>query len=331
MSSPQLIAIAPAANSGNVSIQPTMRLTYDRALDPTSVDATRFAVLAAGTQTVTAAADVVVQNDTITWTPAEPLVYETDYTVVVTPGIAGRTGEPSIRTETWTFTTGASPFLATPLMTSPIDGERIEALTFTWSAVTGASYTLQLCRTRLFAGAEDVELWTWGDLATTTFTAGIDPPIGSYYARVQAFTGAGDTYEASSWSPIVAITYQTALTPAGIPPTPADLWAGPASTFTLLRTEPASGTCNATPAAIVLTFSGALHSNTLTPGTPQYAPPRVEIAPLYGGITTDADPAGWVLDGATLRYPGPFAANTTYQVFLSPELCSAAGDHPTDA
>ena len=136
-------AIAPTVSSTNplsaaagVGIDASVNATFDKAMDPATLNPVTFTVTGPGSTVVTGQVTYDVPDSIVTFTPASPLAASTEFTATIT-GAMDLAGNP-LPTYTWTFTTGAT---ATGL--SPIDlGASTNFAVFAGSTITNAGATV---------------------------------------------------------------------------------------------------------------------------------------------------------------------------------------------
>lgn len=124
LAAPNLVAQSPAPNQVQVSATTTVAVTFDRPLDPATVDETTFELLEAGATAVTGTRSLEAADRTLRFTPAEPLRFATSYTVRTTAGLRGANGVAAVPAES-VFT--VTPFvIARPVADSTVvEGELV--------------------------------------------------------------------------------------------------------------------------------------------------------------------------------------------------------------
>lgn len=92
LAAPTLVSVSPFAGQGNVRVLSPVLVTFDHALDSTTLDETTFAVLEGGTTPVAGSRTIEGSDRTLRFAPAEPLRFGTGYTVMTTAGLRGANG-----------------------------------------------------------------------------------------------------------------------------------------------------------------------------------------------------------------------------------------------
>jgi hypothetical protein len=117
---------APAAAAG-VAAANAVTATFDRALDPATVNGQTFTLTASGGAAVAASVTYDGTAHTATLTPAAPLSPGAPYTAALTTGIHGADGSPLTAPLSWTFTLGHGPFsLFAPTLAPAIVGASVQ-------------------------------------------------------------------------------------------------------------------------------------------------------------------------------------------------------------
>ncbi len=106
---PAVTSLSPASAATGVPVGATVRATFDRALDPSTISATTVTLTGPGSTTVAAAVTYDDATRTITLRPSSSLAIATSYTARLTTGIRSSVGTPLASTVTWTFTTADCP------------------------------------------------------------------------------------------------------------------------------------------------------------------------------------------------------------------------------
>jgi PKD repeat protein len=108
---PQVSAASPAAGATGVSTTAVISVTFDRAMNATTITTGTFFVKDPGGNLVSTTVTYNAASDTATLTPNAPLAAGTTYTVTLDGGSSGvavkdTLGDPLAATSTWSFTTG---------------------------------------------------------------------------------------------------------------------------------------------------------------------------------------------------------------------------------
>jgi hypothetical protein len=110
---PAVTAVTPAAGATGVSRTTAVKLTFDRAMDPTTITASTFLLKDANGNTVAATVTYDPTTFTVTLTPSAPLAANTTYTAKAVgsgsgPRIKDAYGNLLATDYLWSFTTGSS-------------------------------------------------------------------------------------------------------------------------------------------------------------------------------------------------------------------------------
>jgi hypothetical protein len=100
---PTVVGTAPVAGASDVALNTAIVATFSEPVALASVTATTFQVSPAQGASITGAR--TVNGATITFTPAEPLLPDTTYNVLLTTGITDVDGAPLANAYTWFFRT----------------------------------------------------------------------------------------------------------------------------------------------------------------------------------------------------------------------------------
>jgi hypothetical protein len=111
---PTVISTNPADKGTNVAINQTVNATFDKSMDPTTINSDNFTL--AGPGSAPSPITGMVSYDTIskiaTFTPASALAPSTLFTATVTTNIKDLAGNALAINKVWSFTTGAQQTLA---------------------------------------------------------------------------------------------------------------------------------------------------------------------------------------------------------------------------
>ena len=118
---PVATTLTPASGSTGVLLSSTVRATFDRALDPTSVTTQNITVTPAGGAAVAGTVAYDSATSSVTLTPSAPLLAGTVYTATLPAGgIRSSLGTPLASTVTWSFTTMDCPCQLMPSTLTPV-------------------------------------------------------------------------------------------------------------------------------------------------------------------------------------------------------------------
>ena len=149
---PTVTLIDPANNATGVAISKVIVATFSEAMDQTTINATTF-TLKQGTTSV--AGTVTKTGTTGTFTPTASLEYSKVYTGTISTGTKDLAGNALAANYTFSFTTGAAPDTALPMVnsTDPLNNatgvarNKVVALTFseamTASTINTTTFTLK--------------------------------------------------------------------------------------------------------------------------------------------------------------------------------------------
>ena len=336
MAALQVVKTNPGSNSTNASCTGHVSIEFSNDLDRSCIPNVQIyltridsqIVLSVDTGTIsivgrTLIFDVPTDSGL---TSGNGLIPGAQYQVTAAAGIVDIHKYKLLSPYAWLFTTSQSSveLVEAPVLISPTNGQYVEVneLRCSWTPnVTATHYELQISAETTFNPLALPLITVYGTSMTGNVASTLQQ--GSYRARVRTVTPIGT----SRWSNVADFVYAKHIPVKGEPPAFGSLWEKEARRpqLRLLRTTPRDNTANSTPESIVLTFSSVLDPDTLTIGSPKYAPPTIEGIPLYGGQTHTLPVSGWTVSGTTLTYTPTnprecFRYNTTYQVFLNPAL-----------
>ncbi len=104
---PSVLSTSPIDNATGVPINTVVTASFDRAMNPATINTASF--LLSGGGTVTGTVTVSTNNLTATFTPAANLAQGTLYTATLTTAVADASGRPLTANYVWRFTTGTMP------------------------------------------------------------------------------------------------------------------------------------------------------------------------------------------------------------------------------
>lgn len=102
-SMPSVTAKSPASNTSNVPLNKVISVTFNVAMDASTINSSTF-TLKQGATSVNGT--IAYEGTTATFTPTSPLIAGTTYSVSVTTGIKSISGFALTSNDSWTFTTG---------------------------------------------------------------------------------------------------------------------------------------------------------------------------------------------------------------------------------
>ena len=113
--SPFVMATSPINEAVNVALNETVTATFNKPMNPSTINTNSFIVTQAGTAVV---GSVTYTGVVGTFTPLIPLAATTIYTATITTNAEDISGNPVLVDYTWTFTTDTAPTITS---TNPVD------------------------------------------------------------------------------------------------------------------------------------------------------------------------------------------------------------------
>src|SRR5438552_9910455 len=110
---PVLGATGPANADTNVPLNETITVSFNEAMDPSTINTTTFTVMQV---TTPVAGTVTYTNGTAIFTPADTLAPLTTYTVTISTGVKDLAGNALTSDMSWSFTTGVAPDTTAPVL-----------------------------------------------------------------------------------------------------------------------------------------------------------------------------------------------------------------------
>lgn len=150
---PEVSSTDPAANATAVPLNKKIAATFSESMDPLTITAANVTVTSPGH--VSVAGTVAYIGTTMTFTPTHALAANTTFTATITTAARDLAGNPLANNFIWSFTTGATPDVIAPTVTStnPVDLQtnvvinKTVAATFSESmnalTITTATFTLK--------------------------------------------------------------------------------------------------------------------------------------------------------------------------------------------
>ena len=103
---PTVISTDPISNAVNVPLSKVITATFSMPMDPLTINFTTFTLSRSGTPV---AGTVTYTGSTASFTPATPLLINSNYTATITTGAKNVAGTPLANNYVWSFTTGTTP------------------------------------------------------------------------------------------------------------------------------------------------------------------------------------------------------------------------------
>ena len=116
VSAPLVVSVSPANAATSVAVTSLVTATFNKAMNPTSLNTTSFTL--AGPAGAAVTGTVASSGTTATFTPATPLAASSIYTATITTGATDTIGNTLANNFVWSFTTGNIP---TVISTNPLN------------------------------------------------------------------------------------------------------------------------------------------------------------------------------------------------------------------
>src|ERR1700722_3778168 len=116
VSLPLVVTVTPANAATAVPVASVLTATFNKAMNPTSINTSTFTVT--GPAGITVTGTVTYSGTTATFTPTTLLAPSSMYTATITTGAKDRPGAPLASNFVWSFTTGTIP---TVISTNPVN------------------------------------------------------------------------------------------------------------------------------------------------------------------------------------------------------------------
>jgi Ice-binding-like/Bacterial Ig-like domain len=120
---PTVVSTSPGNHANNVPLAQVVSVTFDKAMNHSTITATTFTLQAPGG--IAVPGTVTSAGTTSTFTPTLPLALGTLYTATITTGVQDTAAHPLFANYIWTFTTGTVPTVAS---TNPASGATVVPL-----------------------------------------------------------------------------------------------------------------------------------------------------------------------------------------------------------
>ena len=250
---PTITAVSPTTGSTGVAITTALTATFSEAMNASTITASTFTLAAQGGAAVSGTVSYSSNGNIATFTPNNPLAYNTTYTATITTGVQSSQGAALAASYTWTFTT-ATPPVPTVTAVTPTSGATSVAIT---TAVTAAFSVPMNSAT----------------ITGSTFT--LTAQGGGAVAGTVSYSSAN---QAATFDPSASLAYGTTYTATITTGATSAVGAPLASNYTwTFSTPPIPTVANTTPAssatgvsvsqALTATFSIAMNASTITSST----------------------------------------------------------------
>ena len=306
---PAVISESPANGATGVCPNTTVTATFDRAMNPATINATTFTLAGPGTTPVAGAVTYNASSNTATFTPSSALDLSTLYTATITTGAKDTFGNALASNFVWTFTTGAS-LCAPPTVIS----------------VTPPNGSSGICPNTVVT-ATFSEAMNPATINTTTFT--VTGPGTTPVAGVVTYAGSTATFTPNNPLALSTLFTATITTGAkdlfGIPLASNFVWTFTTSTTScgapiVISVAPPDGSSGICPNTVVTaTFNEAMKSSTINTTTFTLTGPGT--TPVAGVVTYVASS-----NTATFTPNNPLALDTLYTATITTGAEDLAGD-----
>ncbi|MFW6366106.1 MAG: Ig-like domain-containing protein, partial [Spirochaetota bacterium] len=102
---PSVSTVTPSDNSTDQSVLPSIQISFNEAMDQSTLTSTNITVEDSSSDTVSGTISYTAGTMTATFTPSCSLHYDEDYTVTVGTGVTDAAGNNLASSKTCTFTT----------------------------------------------------------------------------------------------------------------------------------------------------------------------------------------------------------------------------------
>jgi O-glycosyl hydrolase len=110
---PTVTAVTPASAATGVAVNTTVTASFNQPMNSSTITSSTFTLTGPGSTVVSGIISYSTSNATATFTPSAALAYSTTYAATITTGATATDGAGLAANYVWTFTTAASPNLAT--------------------------------------------------------------------------------------------------------------------------------------------------------------------------------------------------------------------------
>jgi len=249
---PKVTSTDPASGATGVTVGSSIKATFDRDLDPTTVTAQNFTVKDSSGTAATGTVSYDSASRTATFTPNPQLSSGTTYTATIATAIKATDGTAMASPQTWSFTTAIAPTVTSrvpaPLASGVSPGALVRAVfsrAIDPTTITAQTFTLTAPNGQVVPATVTYD-------ATTT-SASLVPAsqllLGSVYTA-KLTTGVTDT----AGTPLTAAVTWTFTTSATQPTAPSVTAAAPADTSTGVSLD----------STVTATFDRAIDPTTVT-------------------------------------------------------------------
>ena len=306
---PVVTSQTPTAGATGVSFATSVRATFDRALDQSTLTAGTYTLTPSGGSPVAATVSYDAANRTAVLQPTAMLNPSTTYTARLTTAVTASDGAPLSADVAWSFTTKAAPGPFTVTGRTPAAlATGISALTNV-RAVFSRSVDPATLTTSAFTlttpGGQTVAAGVSYDDSTLTATLTPTAPLSASTTYTVNLTSSVHALEDNAALTATSWTFTTALS---TPPAPV-----------ATSTSPAAGETNVDLGAPVkATFDRSLDPATVTASSFTVTP--AGGAPVIASVTYDD-----ATKTATLTPTNPLAVGTSYSVRMTTAIRSNVG------
>ncbi len=300
---PTVSATSPANTAAAVPLNRKVTIDFSEVMNPSTINTVTFKVAGPGVTLVTGT--VVSAGTSATFTPSNPLVANTLYTVTATTGAMDLAGNPMAADYVFTFTTGSTSDTTKPTVASTTNANG--AVNVPVNTTVGATFseamdplTISSATFTLKQGATVVP----GTVAYSGLNA-VFTPANNLGANT-VYTATISTGAADKAGNGMAVNHVWSFTTSAIADNTAP---------TVLSTNPADLATNiALNSSVNATFSELIDPQTIS--TSSF---------LVGGVTGTVD-YNSITRVATFRPLSNFAANTTYTATVTADVTDLAGN-----
>ncbi len=304
--SPSVISVFPLNGATGICPNTVVTATFDRAMNPATINTTTFTLTGPGTTPV--AGVVTYAGSTATFTPSSALALSTLYTATITTAAKDTFGNALASNFVWTFTTsGALCAPPTVISVTPPSGTTgvcpSTVVTATFSRAMNPSTINTTTFTLTGPGTTPVTGVVTYAGSTATFTPSNPLALNTLYTATVT-TGAKDIFGIALASNFVW-TFTTSTT-ACAPPT-------------VISVAPPNGSSVCPNTLVTATFSEAMKASTINTTTFTLTGPGT--TPVAGVVTYVASS-----DVATFTPNNPLAVNTLFTATITTGAQDLAGD-----
>ena len=306
---PTVTSRSPADGATGVSPGTTVRATFSRTMDASTITSTSFKLTPQGGTAIAATVSYDPGTRIATLTPSVQLALSKTYTASLATTIRAQNGNPLASAVTWTFTTAATPPSApTVTATVPTAGATNVSAASTVQATFSRDMDPSTITTASFT------LTPQGGSAVAT-TVSYDPTTRRATLVPSALLSYAGTYTARLTTQVLAAD--------GAPLATDVTWsfgteASPPPPSVIERTPDAGATGVSVTTAVRATFSRAMNASTITGSSLTLT--RQGGSAVAATVSYDA-----ATNAATLTPTSTLATNTTYTVNVSTQVAAADG------